>query len=168
MVDRVKVDITADRRTWYRGDFVWLGQDFTTWTLKMQVRATKDSTATPLLNLGLVGSTPVVEGVVIWFAGVDTAANHITAGRLTAAIYSMIDPLTRLPYTPASVILLSQLRILANDTHMAAMPPASTISLAGETGDDLTLYYDLIGAPSGGQSQALMGGKFIVRSGVSI
>jgi hypothetical protein len=80
----------------------------------------------------------------------------------------MINPVTGLPYTASSSIILSQLRILINDTHMAAMPPASTISLAGETGDDLTLYYDLIGTPSGGQSTALMGGKFIVRSGVSI
>jgi hypothetical protein len=165
---RVKVDITADRRVWYKDDFVFLGQDFTTWTFKLQVRATKDTAGTPLVNLGLVGSTPVVEGVVIWYAGTDTAANHINAGRLTAAIYSMINPVTGLPYTASSSIILSQLRILINDTHMAAMPPASTISLAGETGDDLTLYYDLIGTPSGGQSTALMGGKFIVRSGVSI
>jgi hypothetical protein len=162
MVDRVNVNITADRRTWFVGNYVWLGQDFTSWTFKLQVRQTKDTTGTPLANLGLVGSTPVVEGVVIWYAGTDTVANHITAGRLTSVIYSMINPLTHLPYVASDSVVLTQLRILVSDTHMAAMP------LAGQIGGDLTLYYDLTGAPSGGQSASLMGGKFVVRAGVSI
>src|SRR4051812_9352650 len=124
---RSVLDLYADRHATYFDTFSWIGSDFTSGVFKMQARLKKDTTGTPLINLTSV--TTFVEGIALLYAGTDTIANHIAAGRMTEVPTG---------YTSSSSVLLSQIRVVISDTTLQSMP------FPAERGDDLELAYDLV------------------------
>lgn len=59
-------------------------------------------------------------------------------------------------------ITTSHVQIQINEATIEALP------FAGERGDDLELWWDFHITPSGGTKRNWLGGKFIVRAGVTI
>lgn len=149
MADPAQIDIVAYRRVPLTPHFAFLELDWTGSDFKMQVRATKDTTGTPLIDdaWGAGGN------VSLLYAGTATVSAHIAAGRLPGAPdgYALTDSL-----------LLSQIGLGIAEVAIAGLPTAA------ETGDDYTAFYDIIRHPVSGDDELIMAGKFIVRAGVTI
>lgn len=127
----------------FEGD--WTGSSFL-----MQVRLVKDTIGTPLFEAS------DGDGLDLTYAGTDTIANHITAGRLDEVPdgYASGDSLT-----------LSELRVGLSVGKLDAVPVGPPSS---ETGDDLTVWHDIIRQPPSGDDELIMCGQFIVRAAVTI
>ena len=152
MIQPGRLDIYADRwvaciRTFSFVDIL-LTNEFVP---SAQVRALPDSSGTPLVALGGV-ATSASEGVWWIYAGYATVGEHIEAGRLNG-----IPPGTAITDT----VLVSQIGLRINETTMEGLP------LPDDVGSDLTLYWDLQITPAGGIKDKYLGGKFVVRSGVT-
>lgn len=151
MISPGRYDIGADRWVACIRTFAFVGVDFTGADVKMQVRLKADTTGTPLVELG-PQVTSAAEGINFTYAGTATVADHIAAGRIpeVPAGYALTDSV---------VLTLVQIRI--NETTMESLP------YPGERGDDADMAWDLHITPSGGIKDKYIGGKFIVRAGVT-
>lgn len=146
-----RIDIHADRWVACIRELAFVGYDFTGATFASQVRAKPDAGGAPLVNLGTVTLT-TAEGVLLLYAGEDTVANHIAAGRLDE---------TPSGYADADTIYLSNVRIRINETTMEAL------TAPDDVGDDITLAWDMHITPAGELKDKYAGGDFIVRAGVT-
>lgn len=155
MADPAQIDIVTDRRVALTQHFAFLGQDYTGSTLKMQVRAIRDATGTPLID-------DPGGNVSLLYGGTATIAAHITAGRLTAEIYNQVNPATGTKYQATDSTPLSQIGLGIIQATIAALP------FPEQRGDDLVSYYDVLRTPSAGDAEIIMRGQFIVRAGVTI
>lgn len=164
MPSPLQLDLYADRRMVYREYFVFLGEDFTGATYSMKVRPVADTSASALIALGTV--TDNTDGIRLLYGGTDTITNHVAAGRL-AGVPVAINPATGVNYTAADSTALSQLRVMIGATTMSP-PSIGLIPLPQETGDDLTLAYDLLVTLSGDIAIKRLTGNFIVRPTVSL
>lgn len=159
MIRTGRYDIQADRWVACIRTFTFVGYDFTDGVFVAQVRQKPDLTGTPEVDLATVVSA-AAEGLMLEYAGTDTIANHITAGRL-ASVPDAINPATGVPYVASDSVDLSILRMRINETTMEGMPPAA------ELGDNAELYWDLHITPDGGIKDKWLGGEFVVVSGVT-
>lgn len=160
MADPAQIDIIADRNVDHEEIWRFLNVDWTGSTYRIQVRLTKDTTGTPLLDHSTATSSfsmAVVTGAV---------SDHVAGGELSGtgedSIYSIINPATGNPYEPTDILTLTRVRLglLAFDLSLFPFPE--------ERGDDLTTYYDIIRTPPTGSAEVMLRGKFIVRAGVTI
>lgn len=146
-----RYDIGADRWVACIRSFAFLNFDFTGATFVGQVRLTPDATGSPLVDLATV-TLSTAEGIRLIYAGTDTVAAHIAAGRLTAVPSG---------YASGDNLLLSQLGLRINETTMEGLP------FPAERGDDAVLAWDMHITPSGGTKDKYIGGVFTVRAGVT-
>lgn len=153
-MDPSRLDLSGDRGLWFVSDpLVFVDDDFTGATFRMQVRQTPDASGTPLADLATV--TSAIEGIELTYAGTDTVTNHITAGRLTS------DDATSLGYAGTDSVTLSILVIRISAATMGTMPAASDI------GDDLDLAHDLLITLPSDFEQKRFYGTFTVRGTVT-
>lgn len=162
MARHAQIDLIADRRAWLYETFAFLGRDLTGATLKLQVRATKDTTGTPLVAL-----TPAADGdqgVTLLYAGTDTVSAHVAASRVGSDIYKQTNPATGLVYAPTDSLVLSRIRVTIEAATLAAFP------FPEERGDDWSGFHDLIGYDGTVVvlQTVLMSGAFILRAGATI
>lgn len=148
------IDIVADRRVPYFEQYAFIGVNWAGSTWSGQLRSVKDSTGAPLIDF-----TP---GVILDYAGTDTVANHIAAGRLTADIFGLINPATGANYVNADSVLLSWLRVSLD------VPSIADVPIPNPPGGDVTVWYDIIRHPLSAGDEIVMRGKFTVRAGVTI
>jgi hypothetical protein len=151
MITPGRYDIGADRWVACIRTFAFLGLDFTGAVFVSHIRATPDATGSPLVALATVGSL-ASEGICLLYAGTDTIANHITAGRISEVPAG---------YTSASSVTMSQLGYRVNETSMEGLP------FPPERGDDAVLAWDMHITPSGGIKDKYIGGVFTVRAGAT-
>lgn len=151
MITPGRYDIAADRWVACIRTLTFVGLDFTDAVFAMQVRLTGDASGSPLVDLATV-TTSSAEGVRLIYAGTDTIANHIAAGRLDDVPSG---------YASGDSIALSQVGIRINETTIEALP------FPEERGDDIDLAWDMLITPSGGIKDKYIGGKFTVRAGVT-
>lgn len=159
MEQPARIDIHADRWVACVREIAFVGFDFTGATFTAQVRAQKDSTGTPLVNLGTV-TTSSAEGVRLIYGGTDTITNHIAANRLDS-VPSGVNAITGQPYQTSDSIPLSSIGIRINETTMEGLPEPDDL------GDDLTLVWDMHITPTSGLKEKYCGGLFLVRAGVT-
>lgn len=148
MADPAEIDIVADRNVDHFSTWSFLEVDYTGSTFKMQIRAVRDTTGTPLLEL-----TTGSGNFTILYAGTATVAAHISAGRLAEVPDG---------YASGDSLLLSQIRLGISDFSLQALP------FPEERGDDWEGYYDIIRTPTSGSAELIMRGKFIDRAGATI
>lgn len=148
MADPAVLDIIADRRVDLNEEFTFLALDYTGSSFFMQVRPTRDTSGTPLLDLSTSGGN-----FSIFYAGTDTIANHISAGRLSEVPDG---------YTSGESLAISIVHLGIGFAAMSSLP------FPEERGDDTILYYDIIRDPTSGSNEVVVRGKFIVRAGVTI
>jgi hypothetical protein len=151
MQQPARVDLAGDRYVPFIETIPVLEEDFTGATFKMQVRDRKDG-GTVRADLATVGSI-ASEGVSIGYAGTDTVANHIAAGRLDQADANALG------LVGTDSLAMTTLGIRINEVTMEAMPEPV------EIGDDLELVYDMHITPSGSYKDLWFGGTFTVRAG---
>lgn len=159
-----RIDIAADRWVACIRYISFLEIDLTGATFALQVRQVPDAGGSPLASLSTTTSTSA-EGVRIYYAGSDTIANHLAAGRLES-VPDAINPSTELPYAASDTVALSWIRIRINETTMEAMPYPDEIG-QGVRGDNLKLAWDMHITPSGALKDKYAGGEFIVRGGAT-
>lgn len=144
------IPLYADRNVLFDATIAFIGFDFTGAAIAMQVRLAPDVVGTALVTLATGGS-----GITISYAGTDTVANHIAAGRLTAeqvpSNYANTDSLT---------LTLVNIQISKVTMALASVP-------AEEDGDTVSLAYDILITPSGGAQDKYVYGDFIVRGTVT-
>lgn len=147
-----RLPIAGDRWTALTRTLRFIGIDWTGATFAMQVRDRKDG-GYLRADLDTVGSASA-EGVRLIYAGEDTVANHLAAGRITQ---------DRVPagMQPTDNLTLSLVGIRINETTMEAMTPAT------EIGDDASAWWDLHVTPSGGIKDLYLHGTFTIRAGVT-
>jgi hypothetical protein len=159
MSEAIRIDLIADRTLVFIQSLIFLGQDFTGGTFGMKIRTTPDASGSPIAYLLTV--TDDSEGIELRYAGTDTIANQIAAGRLTLDVYNLINPATRTNYLSTDSVILSEIRILIGGPTMSAMPAAP------EKGDDVVLAYDLTITPVGTVKAKYAYGDFTVRGTVT-
>lgn len=151
MINPGYVALPADRRTPFTATLRLKGVDLTGAALAAQVRLYPDAAGAPLIDLAQVMSGSA-EGVRIIYAGTDTVANHITAGRLTDTPKGL---------TGADSLALTLLGLRVNETTMEDLPESSP------PGRDVTLAWDIHITPSGELKAKWFAGPFVVRAGVT-
>jgi hypothetical protein len=144
---RVPLDIETDRWVECIRELVFLDQDFTGATITAMVRSYADAPGAPLRSLAKV-TDEGIQGIVLEYAGEDTVANHIEAGRLVE---------TPPGYQSTDTLLLSVLRIRVTAMRDTQEPD--------ELGDTVTLYWDMHITPAGGVEDVWCGGNYIVTPG---
>jgi hypothetical protein len=153
LVDPIRYDMTCHRRVEFRDRIVFVGEDWSSATFRLQVRPAPDATGTPIWDLSLGA------GLALEYAGTNTVANHIAAGWLGPEIYSQVNDNTAQNYVATDSILISVLGIIVSSTG-TIFPDAQ------EAGDNLEYAYDVIvdrdGAGGGFDKQKRFYGKFIV------
>lgn len=145
--------LAGDRWTPFARTLLLAGYDLTDATLAAQVRLYKDAPGSPLVNLAQVTSASS-EGVRLIYAGEDTIANHISAGRMKTADMLPSE-------TPADTLALTLIGMRINETTMEGLPPA------GRPGADVDLQWDIHITPSGALKGKWLYGPFTVRAGVT-
>lgn len=150
------VDILADRWVACIRYLSFIEIDFTGADFATHVRQVADAGGSPLVTLATTTNSSA-EGIKLFYAGTDTIANHITAGRLD----EVPDD-----YTSASSVALSWVRIRINETTMEALPFPDQIG-QGDRGDSVNLAWDMHITPSGGTKDKYVGGAFTVRAGAT-
>jgi hypothetical protein len=148
MRNPIRWDLYGDRRLNLEEDIPLVGRDFTGATFASQVRLTPDAPGSPLI-------TPTVS---LTYGGTDTVANHVSAGRISDAIYE-VDRIPGVKYVSTDMIALSVIHVhVDNGSMISPYVPA-----ASETGDDVTLAWDMLITPSGAAADKWFYGDFIVR-----
>jgi hypothetical protein len=150
------VDILADRWVACIRYLSFIGIDLTGATFVAQVRQVGDAGGSPLVDLATTTSTSA-EGIRLYYAGTDTIANHITAGRLDEIPAG---------YASGTSVALSWVRVRINETTMEALPFPDQIG-HGDRGDSVNLAWDMHITPSGGTKDKYVGGGFTVRAGAT-
>lgn len=138
MSSAVYYGLVADRDCPFTDSFARVGVNWSAATFFMQVKAEPDATGTALLTLAL-GS-----GLTLSYAGTDTVANHIAAGRLSRDILRIVNPNTGAYYANADSIAFSKVNVALTSTQTASLPATQ------EAGDDWIGAYDLRVDPAGG------------------
>lgn len=141
----------ADRHTPCFRTLELLPIDLTGGAFSMQVRAQKEAAGAALIDLTATAST-TANGVRLVYGGTDTIANHIAAGRLTAAPQG---------YSTGDSLALSLLSIQIAQTTIEALASAVRPE------DDLYLEWDIHITPSGGNKERWLYGEFVIRAGVT-
>lgn len=159
MNDVAYADLRAGRWVWFVQTLTFFSRDFTGATLKMQIRAMKDTTGTPLISL--TNAVVDTQGIELAYAGTATIAAHISAGRLSE-VPDATNPATGVPYVSTDSVTISILRVVIDSANVAAMP------FPEELGEDAEFYYDLVVDLPVGVPEVVMAGKFIVVAGVTI
>lgn len=154
-----RLDWGADRYVPFIRTMALVGYDLTGAAFIMQVRDRKDG-GTLRADLATVASASA-EGVRLVYAGSDTVAAHVTAGRLTNAIYEAVNSATGAKYAAADIVAVSQIGIRINETTMEAMP------LGDPAGSNELLYWDIQITPLGSTKDVYAYGNFAVRAGVT-
>lgn len=144
------IPLAGDRRTPFTATLQLEEIDLTGAVLAAQVRLYPDAPFDPLVDLAQV-TTGAAEGIRIIYAGSDTVANHIAAGRIEEAPQGMAD---------ADTLELTLLGIRINETTMEGMPE-------GQPGQDIAFAWDAHVTPSGELKQKWLYGPFVVRAGVT-
>lgn len=145
------IPLGADRWTPFVVTFRMKGVDLTDAILSAQIRLLPDAPGEPLVDLAQVFSS-ASEGVRIIYAGTDTVANHIAAGRLSSVPDGMIV---------SDSLALTLIGMRVNETTMEGLPDAP------KAGDDMNLAWDIHITPSGSFKERPMYGPFLVRAGVT-
>lgn len=145
------IDILADRWVACIRKIAFVDQNFTSATFLAQVRAQKDATGSPLVNMTTIGGAGA-EGVWLDYSGTDTVNNHIAAGRLPEIPPGMAG---------TTSVAVSVVGLRVNETTMEGLPEPNTL------GDDWPGFWDLHITPSGGVKDKYAGGSFIVRAGAT-
>ncbi|MDF1506370.1 hypothetical protein PYV61_25675, partial [Roseisolibacter sp. H3M3-2] len=101
MISPGQLALSADRWTPFVQTLVFIGADLSGVGAKLQVRLVADTPGAPLIGLELVGAANV-QGLRLLYAGTDTIANHMAAGRLSEALPGS---------APSDPLALSQLQI---------------------------------------------------------
>lgn len=151
MIQPAKLDLGADRWVAFVRSLPFINADFTGAAFAMHVRSVPDAPGDPLIALAGV-STSTAQGVRLMYAGSDTIANHVAAGRLPAIPDG---------FDPSTVVALSLIGIRINETTMEAL------TFPAERGDDLELAWDIHITPAGAIKDKYAGGRFIVRAGAT-
>lgn len=148
-VEAAYLPIRQDRYSPCIQEWSFIGKDFTSAVFASQIRRIRDD-VTALITLATVGSD--TQGIRLLYAGADTVQNHIAAGRLRSlpAGLQLSDTVT-----------LSQVRMKINKANVTALPAAE------ETGDNVTLAWDLHITPSGGYEAKWFYGEFVVEAGAT-
>jgi hypothetical protein len=150
MIEPAKLDLGADRWTLFSTTLAFLGVDFTGAVFAAQIRLTPDAAGPPLVDLATVVLANA-QGVRLAYAGTDTVANHIAAGRLAEVPDGMLA---------GDNLELSQVVLRVNEATMEGLP------LPPARGDDFELAWDLH-VTVGGEKRKWIGGRFVVRAGVT-
>lgn len=163
MDDPTTTDLVApSRRVPYSEIFSFLGENLGGSTLKLQARAVRDTTGTPLIE------RTTGAGLSIPYAGTDTVANHVIAGRLLAEgddnIYEMVNPATGNLYQPTDSLLLSQVYVSLDTGNLAAVP----LPVGGAGSGPSRCWYDIVRTPASGDPVILMRGEVVVEPAVTI
>lgn len=144
------IPLTGDRWTPFTATLQLEDIDLTDAALAAQVRLYPDTPFDPLIDLTQV-TTGAAEGIRIIYAGSDTVANHIAAGRIEEAPEGMAS---------GDTLALTLLGIRVNESTMEAMP-------TGLPGQDMVFAWDAHVTPSGELKQRWFYGPFTVRAGVT-
>lgn len=139
----------GDRNVAFSATVAFIGFDFTGAAARMQVRTAPDVGGTPLVSLS-VGS-----GITISYAGTDTVANHVAAGRITE------------DEVPSGYVDTSNMTLSLLDFAISKAVMALSSAPAEEDGDSIELAYDILITPSGGTEDKYQYGPFIVRGTVT-
>lgn len=151
MADAAAVDIVADRWMWFTETYSFIGFNFTGADFAMQVRQTKDTTGTPLIDLST--ATGGAQGVELLYAGSATITAHMAAGRLPGVPDG---------FSASDTVTLSQIRIVIDSLVMQGLP------FQEERGSDNVFHYDLVVDLPTPTPAIYMRGTFTVRAGVTI
>jgi hypothetical protein len=138
MSSAVYYGLVADRDCPFSDSFARVGVNWSTATFFMQVKAEPDAGGSALLTLTLGG------GLTLAYAGTDTIANHIAAGRLARDILRIVNPTTGAFYANADSVAFSKVNVALTSTQTNSLPATQ------ETGDDWIGAYDLRVDPAGG------------------
>jgi len=144
-------NLAGDRWTALEDTIRFIGLNLTGATLEAHVRSLPDTPGTPLVDLDTV-TTPGTQGLRIVYAGVDTVANHIAAGRISDVPRG---------YASTDMVAVSIVYLRINETTMEAMPAANAL------GEDVELHWDMLITPSGGLKKRYLRGTFTVEGGVT-
>jgi hypothetical protein len=150
MIGGGEFDLVADRYGALPLTMSFAQLDLTGITMEAQIRATKDASGSPLVDL-LTVTTSATQGLKLVGVWTDTVANHIAAGRLSSVPKGL---------TSASSIVVSVVYLQVNQSTNTALPAEQQV------GDDVELYWDLA-FTIGGLKQIWLRGKYIVRAGVT-
>ena len=148
-----RVDFGADRYVPFIRTIAIIGFDLTGASFASQIRDRRDG-GTLRADLLTVGSASA-EGVRLIYAGTDTVANHITAGRLTQAQADSQG------WAGTDSKTMSQIGIRINESTMESLP------FGDPPGENEKLYWDLQITPPGGTKDVYASGDFVVRAGVT-
>lgn len=148
------IDIYADRWVACIRELVFVNANFTSAAFAGAVRAVPDASGVPAVSLATVASS-ASEGVYLVYAGADTVANHVLAGRLD-----------KVPggYSEDDVVTVSIVGLRINET---TLEDVAKFPFPAERGDDLIYAWDIHITPSGGIKDKYAGGAFIVRPGAT-
>ena len=133
---------------WSFQGFDETGADF-----RMQLRLYPDAPGNPLVDMGVVTS-PTIQGLHPYYAGLATIAAHIAAGRMVpdevaeGALYT-------------DQLMLSLVSVRINETTMEGLP------FPAERGDDNVLAWDLHVTPAGQVKQLWAAGPFTIQAGAT-
>ena len=158
MAAAVEYDILADRNTDHVETWIFLWEDFTGSTFKLQARPTKDTIGTPLLE----HSTST--GSFVFAVETQSVAAHIAEGNLASDIYKLTNPMTGDLYKSTDSVLLTRLRFGTIAFYSELFPYPE------ERGEDLVCYYDVIRTPPGvgANPELILKGKYIILAGVTL
>lgn len=146
-----KIDIRADRWVACIRQIPFVNADFTGATFISQVRLYGDASGSPLVDLSTV-TLSTAEGVRLVYAGTDTVANHIAAGRLSGVPSG---------YESTDSVAVSLVGIRINETTMEGLP------FPQERGTAAEFVWDLQITPTGGIKDKYVGGAFMVEAGAT-
>lgn len=156
MFDTARFEIVADRFTPKADTIVVKGEDLTGATFKMQVRDRANG-GTVRADLATVVSS-AAEGVRLIGVTTSTIAEHIAAGRLTAAEQASLE------LADDDELSISELAYRINESTMEAMPDGDD---GLEADADVPLVWDMHVTPSGGLKFVAFAGDFIVKAGAT-
>lgn len=162
MGDAISKDLVGDRGVPFLAKIKRVGVDYTGWAFSMQVRYSPDAPGSPIISLGSV--TDASSGILTEYAGTDTIANHIAAGRLTSQILQYAGP-NGTNYALSDRVAMTALRIFIAQAMMSSpnIPPAAAL------GEDAIFAWDMLGDDGAGPDilQKLFYGTFRVRGTVT-
>lgn len=150
-----KEDLYADRYVMFTLQMAFFNEDFTGATFAMKVRDKPDEGGLPAISLATTTST-TTDGIRLIYAGTDTVANHIAAGRVSEA------QALKAGYTTTDTVALSVIGFLITATTMAL-----TDYPAYEIGDIRELAYDFLITLPSGITEKYFWGDFNVRGTVT-
>lgn len=148
-----RVDLVGDRNVSFVETISRVGVNLTGASFAAQVRLYPDAPGAP----------PITMTVTLLYGGTATVSAHIAAGRLTAEIYSLINPASGVLYASGDSVVISVLELFIDDSGMVA----PYVPAAREAGDDVMMAWDMVITPSGSPADKWFFGEFRVRGTVT-